>query len=400
MKRLKKFYFDIYRAFKNEFKFVIKDKGLLIFLFLVPLLYPIVYALIYNPELTRDVPVAIVDDSRSVKSRELARKIDASESAMVAGYATDMEEAKRWIAEKRCYGIVHIDRDFDRNIVRGEQGTVSLYCEMSLLIRYKSLLVALTESTMDLGSDIRIEKMYSLGADAPKVPPTVSSTYFALGNPEQGFATFLLPAILILIVQQTIILSVCMMGGAIYERRRRYGDIDPFDTRNSGAVSRMLGKAMAFIILYLGQLIYLLYFVPKFFSYPQYADLFEVILLCVPYLFAAVFFGMTLQVIVRERETSFVLIVVTSVIFLFLSGIPWPLYDMSPAYRFASACCPSTWAMQAFVRMNANGASLGDVSHEYMMLWLNAIGYFFIALFINKASVRHHIRQYSPEKAQ
>ena len=49
MKRLKKFYFDIYRAFKNEFKFVIKDKGLLIFLFLVPLLYPIVYALIYNP---------------------------------------------------------------------------------------------------------------------------------------------------------------------------------------------------------------------------------------------------------------------------------------------------------------------------------------------------------------
>ena len=191
-----------------------------------------------------------------------------------------------------------------------------------------------------------------------------------------------------------------MMGGAIYERRRRYGDIDPFDTRNSGAVSRMLGKAMAFIILYLGQLVYLLYFVPKFFSYPQYADLFEVILLCVPYLFAAVFFGMTLQVIVRERETSFVLIVVTSVIFLFLSGIPWPLYDMSPAYRFASACCPSTCAMQAFVRMNANGASLGDVSHEYMMLWLNAIGYFFIALFINKASVRHHIRQYSPEKAQ
>ena len=151
MKRLKKFYFDIYRAFKNEFKFVIKDKGLLIFLFLVPLLYPIVYALIYNPELTRDVPVAIVDDSRSVKSRELARKIDASESAMVAGYAADMEEAKRWIAEKRCYGIVHIDRDFDRNIVRGEQGTVSLYCDMSLLIRYKSLLVALTESTMDLG---------------------------------------------------------------------------------------------------------------------------------------------------------------------------------------------------------------------------------------------------------
>ena len=40
----------------------------------------------------------------------------------------------------------------------------------------------------------------------------------------------------------------------------------------------------------------------------------------------------------------------------------------------------------AFVRMNANGATLADVATEYRMLWLCAIAYFFIALAVNKFS--------------
>ena len=94
MRKVGKFINDIFRTVCNEFRLAMKDKGVLIFLFLVPLLYPVVYALIYNPELDRDVPVVVVDQSRSSKSRDLCRRIDASEAAMVAGYAADMEEAK------------------------------------------------------------------------------------------------------------------------------------------------------------------------------------------------------------------------------------------------------------------------------------------------------------------
>lgn len=365
---------------------VIRDKGVMIFLFLVPLLYPIVYALIYNPELTRDVPVAVVDLSRSVNSRELARKIDASESAMVAGFPADMGEARRMMAEKKCYGIVLIDRDFDRSIGRGEQANVTLYCDMSLLIRYKALLTALTDATMELGSEIRVEKVSALGASAPSIPATVSSAFFPLGNPEQGFATFLLPGIIVLVAQQTLLLAICMLGGSIYERRRRNGGIDPLDTTNSGAVPRMLGKAMAFLMLYVGLIIYLLYIVPYIFSYPQNGSLWDIFLLSLPYLLSVIFMGMSLQVVSRERESVFLLIVFTSVPMLFLSGVLWPTFAMSAPLQFISACLPSSWAMQAFVRMNANAATLSDVSHEYYMLWILTAVYFLLALVINKAS--------------
>lgn len=386
MKAINKFFSDVFKVWKNEFRPIFKDKGILIFLFLVPLAYPIVYALIYNPELSRDVPVAIVDLDRSDKSRDLCRMIDASESTEIAGYAADMQEARRMLDEKKAYGIVRIESDFSKQIARGEQSAVTLFCDMSLLIRYKSMLIGLTDATMAMGGKIQVETMSALGAEAPKIPATVTSSYVPLGNPEQGFATFLLPGILVLIVQQTLLLAICMNGGAIYEHRRRYGGMDPFDTVRSGAVSRLLGKALAYLTVYIIPLLYLLVIMPWVFSYPQLGDLLDIALLAIPYILAVSFFGMSLQVFVREREASFVVIVFTSVIFLFLSGIPWPIYDMPAVYKFVGGCCPSTWAMQAFVRMNANGATLADVATEYRMLWLCAIAYFFIALAVNKFS--------------
>lgn len=383
---IRKFYTDILRVWINEIRLIFKDKGILLFLFVLPLLYPVVYALIYNPELARDVKVVMVDNCRSTESRELARMIDASESTQLAGYAANVEEAKRMVAEKKAYGIVLIDRDFSKKIARSEQVHVTLFCDMSLLIRYKAMLTALTDATMKLNSKIQVATMSLLGANGPKVPATISSTYIPLGNPEQGFATFLLPGILTLIVQQSLILAICMMGGAIYERRRRNGGIDPYDCHGSGAVSRLLGKALAYIVVYIIPLLYLLIIMPRTFSYPQLGSFVDILLLSIPYMLSVSFLGMSLQVFVRERETVFPILVFTSVIFLFLSGVTWPTYDLNPMLHFMSSCCPSTWAVQAFERINLNGATLAEVGHEYQMLWLCTAVYFLIALAVNKYS--------------
>lgn len=388
MKSILKFYHDIIKVWQMELKLIFKDKGILIFLFLLPLAYPIVYALIYNPEVVREVPVVVVDQCRSSQSRELVRMIDADENTRLAGYAADMQEARRAMAEKEAYGIVLIGNEFSKKIARGEQAHVTLFCDMSLLVRYKALLTSLTDATLALGSKVQVESVSSLGAAAPKIPSAIKSSYTPLGNPQQGFATFLLPGILTLIVQQSMILAICMMGGAIYERRRRHGGIDPLDTVNSGAVSRLLGKSMAYVLVYIIPLLYLLIIMPRVFSYPQLGSFVDILLLAIPYMLAVTFLGMTLQVFVRERESVFLVVVFTSVIFLFLSGVSWPLYDLDPFYRFLSSCCPSTWAMQAIERINANGATLAEVGKEYQMLWLCAAAYFFMALAVNKYS-RH-----------
>ena len=59
---------------------------------------------------------------------------------------------------------------------------------------------------------------------------------------------------------------------------------------------------------------------------------------------------------------------------------------MNNFLQFLGGCFPSTWAMQAFVRMNANGATLSDVSHEYYMMWLLVVVYFLMAFVGNKVA--------------
>ena len=68
------------RVFRNEFRLMLHDAGVLLFFVALPLLYPIVYTLIYTPEVLRKLPVAVVDDSRTAQSRELVRRASASPS--------------------------------------------------------------------------------------------------------------------------------------------------------------------------------------------------------------------------------------------------------------------------------------------------------------------------------
>ena len=76
--RIKEGIFDVGYIWSKETASVLKDEGVLIFFILVPLIYPILYAWCYNNEVTRDVPVAVVDQSRSQLSREFTRGVDAS----------------------------------------------------------------------------------------------------------------------------------------------------------------------------------------------------------------------------------------------------------------------------------------------------------------------------------
>lgn len=120
------------------------DVGVMIFFFLLPTAYPIVYTLIYNPEVADNLPVAIVDNSRTARSRDLVRMIDATQAMNTIGYASDLGEARRWMANHDCVAIIEIPSDYDKCIGRGEQAVVPFYCDMSLLLRYRSILMSIT----------------------------------------------------------------------------------------------------------------------------------------------------------------------------------------------------------------------------------------------------------------
>lgn len=379
---------QLFKVYCHEFRLVIRDPGIIIFFLFLPLAYPVIYSLIYNPELVRDVAVVVVDNDRSDISRELVRNFDATQEAWVLGYAADLPEARRAMDNHDCYAILEIPQGFGKRIKNNEQGEAVLYCEMSLLLRYRSLLVASTNVAQAMGAEILTEK---IDLTAPLAETIIDGDLMpikniTMGNIEGGFDSFIMPGVLILILHQCIILASGMAGGAKRERPDLIG-YNSFNEEPS-ILMTMFGQMLCYITILLVPIIYLVHYVPLMFSFPMAGNLLEILAFLLPMVLACVGLGWCFQGVVWERESVFVLWVVTSVIFLFLSGLTWPRYAMPGFWKAISDCIPATWGMEGFIKMNTNGSSLAQVSKCYINLWILAGAYMVGAYCVQRWIVR------------
>ncbi|MDE5749253.1 MAG: ABC transporter permease, partial [Duncaniella sp.] len=215
------------------------------------------------------------------------------------------------------------------------------------------------------------------------------------GNPSQGFASFIIPGIVILILQQGMLMGITMLAGTRRDRRRRDSlhHVDATDL-GYGATVTVLGRAACYFTLYLPMAYFVMAIVPPMFELPQMGSPKDYMPFIMVMLLATAFLGQTIQIFVRERETSMVLIVFTSVIFLFLSGLTWPRYAFSPFWKAVSDLVPATWGVQGFVHINSNGASLADVKDLLWPLWALTGAYFVTAVLL-----RHFTRPSREETA-
>ena len=279
---------------------------------------------------------------------------------------------------------MHIPGDYSQRLANGEQAVVPFYYDMSLLMRYRSFMEALTDIQIAIGDQERQGLLNDMGEVASGLNVSViDSQAFILGDVTQGFASFVIPGVLILIIQQSMILGIVMLCGTSRDRRRQNKGIDALAIK-APIGATILGKMLCYVVIYTPLTIYMLHFVPLMFGLPHVGNLVDIMLFVVPFLTASAFMGMVLQWFVSERETSFLVIVFTSLIFLFLSGLTWPRYAMDFPWQQLSALIPATWGVEGFVNINTNSATLSHVSTPYIALWLLTATYFVIAYLIWK----------------
>ena len=395
---------DLFYIWKQEFRNTFRDQGMLIFFVLVPLVYPLIYSFIYTNETLRDVPAVVVDNSRTALSRDYLRRVDATPEVSIVSHCADMEEAKLALRERKAYGIIYLPASFSDDIAQGRQTQVSLYCDMSGLLYYKSMLLANTEVSLDMNAEIKIARAGNTTErqDELTAYPIVYQDV-ALYNPTNGFAAFLIPAVLMLIIQQTLLLGIGLSAGTAREHNR-FRDLVPVQRHYNGTLRIVLGKGLSYLMLYALVAVYILIVVPRLFRLNQIALPGELTLFCLPYLLACTFFSMTASIAIRNRETCMLLFVFTSVPLLFLSGISWPGSAIPPFWKGFSYLFPSTFGINGYVRINSMGATLNEVAFEYRALWLQTGIYFLTTCLVYRWQIiqsrRHVIEKYRQHKAK
>ena len=329
----------------------------------MPLGYPLLYSWIYNNETLHETPVVVVDQSHSALSRQFIKDCDATPDVQIKYYAEDLDEARSLISQQLVRGIYLISSDFAERINRGEHATVSVYCDMSLMLAYKNVYQTAMVEAGRLGAGLNIKKAgnYSKREDAITAQP-LAVDGVAMFNPSGGYGSCVLPGVLMILLQQAIALGIGMAAGTARERHRNGQLIPDDDPHYRGAYRIVWGKALCYGMIGAVAAAYLSMAVPHMFSFPQLGTGWNLFWLLLPYTMASIFFGMTVSCLVRYRENVMLIMVFVSVPLLFLTGVSWPqssIPGFSPAPSACALSSASTLWEPASVRFFPSSAFSG-----------------------------------------
>lgn len=370
-----------------EMKNTIKDEGVLIFFVIVPLLYPLLYSWIYNNEVVRDVPVVVVDQSHTATSREFIRMLDASPDVKVAYYCNSIPEAESVVGHQKANGILYFPEDFERTINRGEQAHVSIYCDMSLMLAYKAIYQTSLYVSLNIGKERQKEMIGTVTVrDEELRTQPLEVAEEPIFNVTGGYGNAVLPGVLILILQQTLLLGIGLAAGTARENNR-YQDLVPISKHHNGILKIVLGKSFCYFMIYCVISAYITLAVPYIFNFTMLAAPVDLIRLLLPYLLSVIFFGMTLSCLVRHRENVMLLVVFTSVPFLFLTGVSWPQSSIPGVWEGIAWLIPSTFGVRGFLCLSSMGGTFADIRTEVLALWSQAIVYFSITCLVYRYQI-------------
>lgn len=389
----------MWTTFTDEIRTIFRDKGAMLIFFMAVFAYPLVYSIAYMNNVVRDLPVSMVDMDNSVTSRQMTRMLGATKEIAVAQEVGSMREAKQLFWDGESKGVVVIPEGFEKNLLKGTQTSISVYCDASYFLIYKETLTGLIQSSGTLSAGVEIKRLMAIGVGeemAMKQRDPMPSKFYTLYNPAGSYGSYVMPGIILVILQQTLLIGIGMIGGAGKERINNE-DVSSGIKFRPGMFSVVLGKAFAFLLVYLPNLAFTLIYLPKLFGFPDKGSFVDICIILIPFMLSVIFLGIMISMLFRRREHSIMVLVFVSPIVLFLSGMSWPSTSIPPLLYQVAHIFPSTLMIPAFLRIRSMGVSIQDVSYELTFLLIQMIVYFLLAALVYKITM---IRQYKKQRAK
>jgi ABC-2 type transport system permease protein len=372
---------SILQVFRRELGRIFEIKPAFSVLILGVAFYAIFYPQPYLNEALRDVPIAVVDRDGTQSSRDFARRVDATPDVAVAEQLPDLASAEREVYARRVSGILVIPQNFERELLHGRGSPVALYADASYFLIYQRVAGAVTAVARTVGAEIETSRLTAIGVD-PAIAFAASDpmplTAVPLFNPAGGYATYVLPAAFVLILQQTLLMGVGLLG------TMPNGDsAEENDGRNRPRPTAViLGKLLAYLALEAVILPLYLIVLPILYGVPRLGGIVSILIFAVPFVLSVAGLGLVVAGVFRRPIRVQLILAAAGLPLFMVSGFSWPGEAIPPVIRLASYLVPSTSAIDGFVKLSQLGAPLAAVKFEFLTLVALAALYNLAALLL------------------
>lgn len=358
----------------EELKTILSDSGALLLIIFAIFIYTIIYSTAYGANVVRNVKICIVDDDNTSLSRELIDGLRSGPNTEVCYEVESLDAAKELFFNHDVYGIVYIPQGLESKTIGGEQGNILLILDGGHLLLYRQVLEQAAADILELGASIEIEHLISQGDSEVEsiVEPIIYDSH-TLYNPSLGYGSFVMPTILIVIIQQTMLIGIAMV-----RLRRKATQNQRLITSTKLTVS----KIFVYTILYSINSIIILAVIWPIFGFPYNGATLDIATLLLLYMIAASALGIAISHLFRRREAPIMLLLWTSVPVLLLAGVSYPREAFPEWLYILGRLLPSSSAVDSFVAIGTMGATLSDRIIDILTLVALTIGYLAIAILV------------------
>ena len=362
---------SFFGSFLQTIKDVFSDKGVLLLLMIAPIIYGFFYPWPYSTEVVNHVPVGIVDKDNSPLSQTIIRYASAS----------PLLDTKRFLNEQQAIdaiwaddiaGYMIIPSGLEQQVLSGKAASVSVLGNGGYFLLNKNVQMGFLQAVSTVSAGIEVKKNVAQGvylATAAANTQAVPLKIMPLYNQTEGYGAYVVPAVSILILQQTLLMSTAMLIGTWYEQRRHRTNI-------RGWLGRIAALSMfSFVIgcFYYGWAF-------ELHDYPRGQNMLGRLVFLLLFCPTVATLGCVLGLWFRQRERSMQILIFSSLPMFFVSGYPWPAHQLPEFLQVIRWLLPTTPGINTSVQLNQMGASIAQVATGFYALAGLWIFYFILLL--------------------
>ncbi|HYW96825.1 MAG TPA: ABC transporter permease [Bacteroidales bacterium] len=349
---------------RKEFIQIFRNRVMLPFIFIVPIIQMIVLVFAANLEM-KEIKFVVVDNDLSSTSRRLTSEFTGSRFFNFRGSSFDMQSAEAMLAKDDADLIIHFNHGFEKDLRMKNSAPVQLLVnavnstKASLVNAYAGNII------MDFNRKIRMEWLGAEGNSRVKSLDISTAFWY---NPELNYKIYMLPGILVILV--TIIGMFLTALNLV--REKELGTSEQINVTPIRKFHFIFGKLFPFWVIALFELAFGLTVGKFFFHLPILGSLGLLFLFASVYLLVVLGIGLLISALSSSQQQVMFLSFFFMLTFILMSGIFTPVESMPQWAQTVNIINPFAYFMKVIRMILLKGSGFRDIACDFYSILVYA----------------------------
>src|SRR5512136_2217380 len=360
----------IFSIIRKEFIQITRDRRTLIFTLLMPIIQLVLLGYAANSDV-RNVPLAVLDQSRSSQSRALLDAFRSTGYFVISYEVTNEQELERLIGEGQAKTGLIIPPDYGQKVSRGQSVSLAFIIDGTDSSISAGSLAAASLIGQTQSAQLQIQRLSRQASITPAMSstPAIDIRTQVWYNPDMVTTFIMIPAMIGLILQS---ITSTLSASAIV-REYENGTIEQLIVTPVRSWELMVGKLFPYTFIAFADVLEILILGTLWFHVPIRGSIGLLLALAALFLVTSLSMGLLISTMARTQREAQTLGMIIQLPSMFLSGFFFPIAAMPQVLQWISVLVPLKYFMVIIKAIVLKGAGLQLLQSEVVALVIFAL---------------------------